>query len=35
MASASEDAVKDALNILVNVTEKSGNLRNNLRKDKL
>ena len=33
MASDSEDAVKDALNVLVSVTEKSGNLRNNLWKD--
>jgi hypothetical protein len=33
MASAGEDAVKDALNVLVSVTEKSGNLRNNLKKD--
>jgi len=33
MASAGEDAVKDALNVLVNVTEKSGNLRNDLKED--
>jgi uncharacterized protein YlxW (UPF0749 family) len=33
MASASEDAVEDALNVLVSVTEKNGNLRPNLRKD--
>jgi len=32
MASGSEDAVEDALNILVIVTEKSGNLRNDLWK---
>jgi peptidoglycan hydrolase CwlO-like protein len=33
MASSGEDAVNDALNVLINVTEKSGNLRNDLRKD--
>jgi len=33
MASGSEDAVEEALNVLINVTEKSGNLRNDLRKD--
>ena len=33
MASSGEDVVKDALNILLNVTEKSANLRNDLRKD--
>jgi hypothetical protein len=33
MASAGEDAVEDALNILVSVTEKSRKLRNDLRKD--
>jgi len=33
MASFIEDAVEDALNILVNVTDKMGNLRNDLRKD--
>jgi ElaB/YqjD/DUF883 family membrane-anchored ribosome-binding protein len=33
MASAGEDAVEDALNVLVSVTEKSGKLRNDLRKD--
>ena len=33
MASSGEDVVEDALNILLNVTEKSGNLRNDLRKD--
>jgi len=32
MASGSEDAVEDALNVLVSVTKKSGNLRNDLRK---
>jgi len=32
MASGSEDEVEDALNVLVSVAEKSGNLRNNLRK---
>jgi hypothetical protein len=32
MASASEDAVENALSILVSVTEKSGNLRSNLKK---
>jgi len=31
MASGSEDAVEDALNVLVSVTEKSRNLRNDLR----
>jgi hypothetical protein len=33
MASSGEDAVDDALNVLINVTKKSGNLRNDLRKD--
>ena len=33
MASGEEDAVEDALGVLVNVMEKSANLRNNLRKD--
>jgi len=33
MASSGEDAVEDALNVLINVTKKSGNLRNDLRKD--
>jgi hypothetical protein len=33
MASNGEDAVEDALNILVSVTEKCGNLRSDLRKD--
>jgi uncharacterized phage infection (PIP) family protein YhgE len=33
MATSGEDAVHDALNVLMNVTEKSGNLRNDLRKD--
>ena len=33
MASVSEDAVEDALNVSVSVTEKSGNLKNDLRKD--
>jgi len=33
MASTGKDAVEDALNVLVSVTEKSGNLRNDLRKD--
>jgi hypothetical protein len=33
MASSGEDAVDDALNVLINITEKSGNLRNDLRKD--
>jgi archaellum biogenesis protein FlaJ (TadC family) len=33
MASSGEDGIKDALHILVSVTEKSGILRNNLRKD--
>jgi len=33
MASSGEDVVEDALLLLVNVTEKSGNLRNDLRKD--
>ena len=33
MASSGEDVVKDALNVLVTVTEKRGNLRNDLRKD--
>ena len=32
-AAGSEDAVKEALNVLINVTEKSGNLRNDLWKD--
>jgi len=32
MASGSEDAVEDALNVLVSVMEQSGNLRNDLRK---
>jgi len=32
MASGSEDADQDALNIFVSKTEKSGNLRNDLRK---
>jgi hypothetical protein len=32
MASTGEDAFEDALNVLVSVTEKSGNLRNDLRK---
>jgi hypothetical protein len=32
MAPSGEDVVEDALNILLNVTEKSGNLRNDLRK---
>jgi hypothetical protein len=31
MASTSEDAVTNTLNILVNVTEKRDNLRNNLQ----
>jgi uncharacterized NAD-dependent epimerase/dehydratase family protein len=36
MASASEDVVEDALNILIiSVTEESGNLKNDLRKDVL
>jgi hypothetical protein len=35
MASGGEDAVEDVLNILVSVTEKSGNLRSDLRKDAL
>jgi len=33
MASGGEVAVEDALNVLISVTEKSGNLRNNLKKD--
>jgi len=33
MASSGDDVVEDALNVLVNVTVKSGNLRNDLRKD--
>jgi len=33
MASSGEDVVEDALNVLLNVTEKSGNLRSDLRKD--
>ena len=33
MASSGEDAVDDALNVLINVTNKSGKLRNDLRKD--
>ena len=33
MASGEEDAVEDALGVLVNVMEKSANLRNDLRKD--
>jgi hypothetical protein len=33
MAAGSEDVVEEALNVLINVTEKSGNLRNDLRKD--
>jgi hypothetical protein len=33
MASSGKGAVGDALNVLINVTEKSGNLRNDLRKD--
>jgi hypothetical protein len=33
MALDANDAVKDALIVLVNVTEKSGNLRSDLRKD--
>jgi len=33
MKSTGKDAFEDALNVLVSVTEKSGNLRNNLRKD--
>jgi hypothetical protein len=33
MVSSGEDAVEDALKVLVSVMEKSGNLRNNLRKD--
>jgi len=33
MASAGEDAVEDTLIVLVSVTEKSGNLRNDLKKD--
>jgi len=33
MASSGEDAVEDALNVLVSVTERSGNLINDLRKD--
>jgi len=33
MASAGELAVEDALDVLVSVTEKGGNLRNDLKKD--
>jgi hypothetical protein len=33
MASSGEVVVEDALNVLVSVTEKSGNLRSDLRKD--
>jgi hypothetical protein len=33
MASAGENAFEDALNVLVSVTERGGNLRNDLRKD--
>ena len=33
MASTGEFTVEDALNILENVTEKSGKLRNDLKKD--
>jgi len=33
MASSGQDAVEDALNVLINVTKKSGNLRNDLRKN--
>lgn len=33
MASVGEHAVEDALNVLVRVAEKSGNLKNDLRKD--
>ena len=33
MAPSGENAVEDALNVLINVTNKSGNLRNDLRKD--
>jgi len=33
MAAGSVDAVEGALNVLINVTEKSGYLRNDLRKD--
>jgi hypothetical protein len=33
MASEADGAVEDALNVLVSVTEKSGNLRSDLRKD--
>ena len=33
MAAGGEDVVDDALNVLITVTKKSGNLRNNLRKD--
>ena len=35
IAAGSEDAVEEGLNILINVTEKSGNMRNGLRKDML
>jgi hypothetical protein len=33
MASASEDAVEDGLNVLISVTEKCGKLKKDLRKD--
>jgi hypothetical protein len=33
LASDADDAVEEALTLLVNVTEKSGYLRNDLRKD--
>jgi hypothetical protein len=33
MASSGDDAIEDAMNVLLSVTEKSGNLRNGLRKD--
>jgi len=33
MAAGSKDAVEEALNVLINMTEKSGNLRNDLLKD--
>jgi hypothetical protein len=35
MASSVEDGIEDSLHILVSVTEKSDNLRNDLRKDML
>jgi hypothetical protein len=35
MVSASEDAVEDTPIVLISVTEKRGNLKNNLRKDML